>query len=159
LFHTASQSISPRSASATASKPAPRILVISAFRWVSPAQAARMFQEAGAEVAVLCPRGHALEKLPLLAGVHRYSTLRPLESLRAAIEAAAPDMLIACDDAVASQLHSLYQAEAADSALADVIVRSMGPAGNFPLVYSRVGLARLAEELGVATPSSEAVKF
>ncbi|HWC62415.1 MAG TPA: hypothetical protein VG501_02255 [Rhizomicrobium sp.] len=139
----------------TAPKPAPRILVISAFRWVSPAQAARVFQEAGAEVAVVCPPGHALEKLPLLAGVHHYSTFRPLESLRAAITAAAPDLLVPCDDLIASQLHKLHQSEAQNSSLKDVIVRSLGPAGNFPLVYSRVGLARLADELGVATPRNE----
>jgi hypothetical protein len=155
LFHTESPSISPRSASVTAPKPAPRILVISAFRWVSPAQAARMFQDAGAEVAVLCPPGHALEKLANLTGVHPYSALRPLESLRSAIAAAAPDLLVPCDDVVTSQLHRLYQAEPASSAVRDVIVRSMGPAEIFPMVYSRTGLARLAEDMGIATPRSE----
>src|SRR6185312_9552895 len=87
--------ISPPPAKARPAPAAPpRVLVINAFRWLSSAQAARTFHDSGAVVSVLCPTGHPLAGLPFARAVHHYSTLHPLKSLKDAIAASKPDMLV-----------------------------------------------------------------
>jgi hypothetical protein len=129
--------------------------VVSAFRWLSPAQAARSFHDAGAEISALCPDGHALGRLAFAKGIYRYSALRPLQSLAAGLIAASPDLIIPCDDVVTAQLQQLY--DTADDGMKNLLIRSLGAAENFPLIYSRDGLARMARDLGIATPLSEPV--
>jgi carbamoylphosphate synthase large subunit len=132
------------------------VLVINAFRWLSSAQAARTFYEAGAVVSVLCPTGHPLAGLPFADAVHHYSTLHPLKSLKDAITSSKPDMLVPCDDQIAAELHQLYAQERDDNVRA-LIARSLGDPENFVLFHSRASFAQLGRSLGVQCLETELV--
>jgi thioesterase domain-containing protein len=131
----------------------PRVLVISAFRWPLAAHVARSFHDAGATVDVLCPEGQDAT-LPFVNAIYRYPLRCSLALLRQAIVAADPDLLIPCDDPVASQLHQIYEADDTDGALRALLARSLGNPDNFRRLYSRVDFVTQARELDVPCPNA-----
>ena len=110
--------------------------------------------DAGASIQVLCPNRNMMTRLPFVEKHYRYSTLRPLSSLRKAIAAAEPDLVIPCDDHVASQLHRLYETASGDGKLRQLLAASLGSPGHFPLLLSRVDVCRLAREMDVPCPET-----
>jgi hypothetical protein len=69
--------------------------------WPFPARLAGAFADAGARVEALCPPRAMLACSRYPARVHRYHALAPMDSLRRAVAAAQPDMIIPCDDLAA----------------------------------------------------------
>lgn len=135
----------------------PHVLVMTAFRWPLAGQLARTFHDAGAKVDVLCPKDRGLARAPFVDAAYWYSIFSSVASLRAAITAAQPDLLIPCDDPITSQLHQLYESTDSDSALRALLARSLGSPEKFETFYSRVDIARKARELDVPCPKTALV--
>ena len=137
---------------------APKVLLITAYRWPTTTRLALALSEAGLTVEALCPVGHSLALVKFVSKVYRYGALSPLRSLRNAIEAANPDLIIPSDDTTAAQLHELYKlTDATDSAsnkLRSLIAHSLGDPTNYPIFYSRAGIASLAHAAGVLSPTT-----
>lgn len=129
-----------------------RVLIITAFD--AAEYLARSLHEAGASIEILCPRGNSMTELPFVKQAYHYSVLHPLPSLRKAITAAEPDLVIPCDDNIASQLHQLYETAFGDDRLRQLLAISLGSPDNFPLFHSRVDVCRLAREMDIACPET-----
>ncbi len=121
-----------------------------------------MLNEAGCQVAAICPaRGHALLKARAVKQNFRYSGLRPIESLKAAIEAMDPDVVVPSCDRSVEHLHELYDQEksrgAAGSRIVNLIERSLGLPESYSIVSSRNDLLSIAREEGVRVPRTSRI--
>ena len=136
---------------------APRVLLVTAYRWLTTTRAALALSEAGLTVEALCPAGHSLARVKFVSATYHYSALRPISSLRKAIEASKPDLIIPGDDYIASQLHALYTRSNAIDASSDklrtLIARSLGPPEQYPVFYARDQIAALGHAAGVLCPT------
>jgi carbamoylphosphate synthase large subunit len=128
------------------------VLVIAAKWWPLSARLSMALKRHGCDVAVLCPDGHPLNTVSGIAQRYRYRGMSSLASLRHAIAAATPDMLVPCDDGVVAQLHALHDLE---PSMRPLIERSLGPPASYPVVRSRTRLLSLAKSLGVKVPRTE----
>jgi biotin carboxylase len=135
------------------------VLLTDTNRWALAARLAIGLADSGCEVAAICPfPSHALMKTSAVQRIFRYSALRPLESLRAAIEAVDPDIIVpACDRSV-THLHELYalaQSRGDEMAkLAALIERSLGAPQSHSIVSSRYELIEAARKEGIRVPRS-----
>ena len=131
---------------------APRVLLTTAHRWLTTTRLAFALSEAGFRVEALCPAGHSLARVKFVTTTYRYSALR-LGSLRDAIEASKPDLIIPTDDYTAVQLHELHaltnDIDAASAKLRLLIARSLGDPEQFPILYARDRISSLAHAAGV----------
>ena len=139
----------------------PRVLLLAALRWPLAARLATAFRALDCAVHAWCPSGHPLVRTSALARRHRASTLAPLRSLRAAIDAAAPDLIVPCDDAAASALARLHRTLDRDGdpdrARRALIERSIGHPASCALASARARLMALAEAHGVRVPPTATV--
>ena len=136
---------------------APRVLLVTAYRWLTTTRLALALSEAGLTVEALCPAGHSLARVKFVSATYHYSALRPISSLRDAIEASKPDLIIPGDDHITSQLHALYTRSNAIDASSDrlrtLIARSLGPPEQYPVFYARDQIAALGHAAGVLCPT------
>ena len=142
---------------------APKVLLTDTNRWPSPARVAIGLSRAGCQVSGVCPtRGHPLLHTRVVQQTFPYSSLRPLESLAAAIEATTPQIIIPCDDRGVQHLHELFartRSEGATSTkLAALIERSLGSPESHPIVSSRYDLLKIALEEGLRVPETTLIK-
>lgn len=90
-----------------------------------------------------------------------YSALRPLASLRTAIKAVAPDLVIACDDTTALQLDRLHAQACAAAPLGNelraVVERSLGAPAACSLATARSKFLSLAAAEGVRVPATSVI--
>jgi carbamoylphosphate synthase large subunit len=139
-----------------ASDDAPRVLVMTAYHWLSKTRLALALSETGIVVDALCPSGHSLERVKFVSTTYRYSALSSVRSLRDAIEASNPDLLIPTDDEMAAQLHKLYAltkaTDPADEQLRALIARSLGDPEQYQNFHARDQIASLAHAAGVLCP-------
>jgi len=139
---------------------APRILLAATVRWPLAARLAIALRQRGCAVEAWCPRGHPLENTQAVARIHRNGVLAPLRSLRRALEAAAPDFVVPCDDDAALQLHALHErlgAAGGPDALIRLIERSLGAPASCTLATARGELMALARDAGVRVPATAVV--
>jgi hypothetical protein len=105
--------------------------------------------------------GHPLLKTRAVRQAFPYSGLRPLESLRAAIETSDPQIIVPCDDRGVQHLHQLHaQAHSlgnSGSKLAALIELSLGSPQSYPTVSKRYDLLKIAEEEGLRVPHTQLV--
>jgi hypothetical protein len=127
------------------------VVIAASSWWPLAAKIAVSLLDHGCKVEAVCAPGHPLRHVRGISRYHHYSRLRSLDSLKKAIRAASPDVVIPCDDGVVLQLHQLYE-EQPD--LRMVIARSLGEAKHFEVVASRERLQNIAEELGIRVPRS-----
>lgn len=135
----------------------PKILISTAYRWPTTTRLALALSDAGGTVDALCPRDHSLARVAFVSKVYHHNAFGPLDSLRDAILASKPDIIIPADDTVAAQLHELYlrKSGARDGdQLRLLIARSLGEPTNFPIFFSRAEIASLASKVGVLTPKT-----
>ena len=136
---------------------APRVLMTDTQRWSSAARLAIGLSKAGCQVSAVCPtRGHPLLYTRVIEKTFPYSSLRPIESLIAAIAATNPEIIIPCDDRGVEHLHELFLR--AGDELATLIERSLGSPEGYSAVSSRYGLLRIASEEGLRVPDTMLVK-
>lgn len=138
---------------------APRILLTATLRWPIAARLAIAFANMGCHVEVACPRQHPAHKTHAIHKIHFYGTLKPLASLRTAIQSAAPDLIIPCDDSAAAHLHQLYADTTTPSAIALrlLIEHSLGTPGVCTLATARGEFMALAAKLGVQVPQTTVI--
>lgn len=140
----------------------PKILLTDTSRWALAARLAISLSKAGSDVFAVCPARHPLLQTSVIRQTFRYSGIRPLESLMAAIEAAKPHLIIACDDRGIQHLHELHavarNAGPAAASLAALIERSLGTPESFPIVSSRYDLLRIAREEQLRVPEMQLVR-
>lgn len=138
----------------------PKILLTDTMRWPSSARIAIGLARAGCAVSAVCPtHGHALLHTSAVREIFPYSSLRPLESLVAAVETCQPQMIIPCDDRGVQHLHELYlraQSQGTPGAqLKKLIECSLGSPRSYPIVSSRCALLRVAQEEGIRVPETK----
>jgi ATP-grasp domain len=141
----------------------PKVLLTDTSRWSVGARLGIAFSKAGCRVSALCPGGHhPLKYARALKQIFPYNSLRPLESLRSAIEATAADFIVPCDERGVRHLHELHsRASAAGPSqrhIVALIERSLGPSASFSIVSSRNDLLAIAREEGIRTPDFAAIK-
>jgi hypothetical protein len=134
----------------------PKILLVTTRRWFATARLGSALAQAGCYVQAVCPSGHLLTKARAVRGTYPYSGLLPIKSLRAAIDAAQPDLIIPCDDLAAIHLHHLHalaaQSVAPSPKILALLERSLGNPAYFSAVDSRNAFMSLAREEGVRAP-------
>lgn len=139
----------------------PTVLIATSCRWLSTARLSIALDDAHFSVKAVCPPSHPLEKVKAVQQTFVYSGLMPLSSLKQAILASQPDIVIPGDDGVVRQLHTLYDREQAKgragAPICALIERSMGAAECFPVVYSRAQFMALAEKEGVPVPKTQTI--
>jgi ATP-grasp domain len=141
---------------------APKVLLITAYRWPTTTRLALALSKAGFTVEALCTAGHSLARVRFVSKTYCYGALSPLRSLRNAIAASKPDLIIPSDDTTAAHLHELHKlTNATDSAsnkLRSLIAHSLGDPTNYPIFYSRAGIASLAHAAGVLSPTTTNIR-
>jgi hypothetical protein len=141
---------------------APRVLLAESSRWSVVALLAVRLAQAGMNISAICPSHHSLRKTRSVRQTFPYSALRPLESIRAAIEATNPDLIIPCDDRAVEHLHELRtwarSAGRSGNKVAVLIEKSLGPPESDPIVSSRYDLLRIARQEGIRVPETEQIK-
>jgi hypothetical protein len=138
----------------------PRVLLMDTARWAAPARLAVDLSRAGADVSFLCPRHHPVLKARAVARTFHFSSLHPLDSIQAAIEASSPDIVVPCDDRSVQFLHELHARAILEgrSNIAGLISHSLGPLSSFPIVSSRYALMNIAREEGLLAPDTHAIE-
>jgi ATP-grasp domain len=137
----------------------PGILLVDTNRWPLAARLASGFLDLGGRVAAVCPvPGHPIRKVRGFERLFRYASRHPLESLLAAIEAFAPDIIIPLCDRSVQHLHDLHTKCSSeiepDRRIRRLIERSLGPATSYPVVSSRYDLLMLAKDEGIRVPET-----
>jgi hypothetical protein len=140
----------------------PKVLLADTNRWDQGARLAIGLTRMGCTVSAVCPaNGHALLVTHSIKRAFPYRASNPVESLRVAIEAADPDIVIPCCDRSVEHLHQLYgsalKGGAAGKRIVDLIERSLGNPSGYRIVTSRYDLLSLAQEEGVRVPETTRV--
>lgn len=136
----------------------PKVLLTSIIRWHNAARLAISLSEAGCVVSAVCPTHHPLLKTSAVQSTFSYSGLRPLDSLKGAIEATNPSIIIPCDDLAAQHLHELYVCERnlgiSETKITTLITRSLGSPESYPTVSTRYDLIKMARQEGIRVPDT-----
>lgn len=135
----------------------PRILLADTNRWAIAARLAIEFRNLGCDVAIVCRMpGHPARVVPGIERIFPYSGRAPLQSLRNAIEAFDPDVIVPSCDRDVQQLHDLHAASesfaGSNKQIAALIERSLGAPDGFRITSSRYELLKLAESEGICVP-------
>ena len=135
----------------------PKVLLTETSRWQCVVRMALALTDMGFAVSAVFPRkAHPLRKTRAVDQSFEYSPLRPLESLRKAIELTRPDLIIPCDDRAVQHLQELYACSrnlgVAGNLVADAIERSLGAPESHRIVGSRYELLNVARELDIPVP-------
>jgi hypothetical protein len=137
---------------------APSILLTATLRWPIAARLAIAFGGMGCRVEAIAPDGHPVSYTQAIRRVHAYPNLRPIASLRAAIRAAEPDLIVPCDDNAAVHLHRLYEESVGEVDAGygprALIARSLGVPEACSLATRRGSLLALAADAGVRIPAT-----
>lgn len=131
-----------------------RILLASVTDWPFPARLAGAFIALGAKIEAVCLKRSPLHQSGVAMRLHRFSAMRPLSSLAAAIAAASPELVIPCDDLMAELLWRLAQAR---PEFAPLLARSCGNPNAFPLLAARNDFLREAKAAGAPSTDTMAL--
>lgn len=112
------------------------------------------FLNHGCRVSAVCPPGHPLRYVTGIGSIYPYRSLGSLGSLKAAIRAARPSLIVPCDDGAVWQLHELHASEAD---LRPLIEHSLGAPEAYPAIHKRGEVLRVAAELGIHVPRTQKV--
>ena len=137
----------------------PTILLASTNNWLSPVRMARTLSDLGCSVQAVCPSRNALTVSSAVQRLHCYRSFRPTHSIRVAIDAAKPELVVPCDDLATAHLHAIYKRESrhglsSGSPIAELLVRSMGSPAGYSIIDSRQQFLAMAREEGVLVPNS-----
>lgn len=134
-----------------------RVLLATTLRWPLAARLAIAFDGLGCRVDAWCPPGNPIERTWAVGRVHRANRLFPEYSLRMAIEATQPDLVVPCDDESTRLLDRLNHASHSNGRkdhLHLVIQRSLGKPAACSLASRRSELMNLARDMGIRTPET-----
>lgn len=129
-----------------------RLLLATACNWESTVPLAISLRDAGFNVAIVAPRGHPLHAVSGLTSRWHYLPLLPMTSLRRAIKAVAPTVIMPCDESTMTLLQQLRTDRTLTPVIRDAVEHTLGPKEAAPLLASRAGLAKIADQTGVRIP-------
>ncbi len=141
---------------------AAKILIATTCRWFSTARMATAFAAAGCAVDVVCPADHPVLSTRAVQTRYPYNGLMPLRSMRAAILAAEPDLVIPCDDLAMKFLHRLYESAACTGAedansFCGLLAASLGDPAGYPITESRDNFMAMIYGLGIRAPETKTI--
>lgn len=128
-----------------------KILLATTVNWPSAARLAGAFSMLGARVEAVFPHHHVLRVCRYVDRAHRYRPLHAVESISAAIEASAPDLVIPCDDRALALLLSL-------PGFKPLLERSLGPLPGYAVLTARAASIAALREEGIIAPQTLAVE-
>ncbi|HEY3639160.1 MAG TPA: hypothetical protein VGK90_13510 [Rhizomicrobium sp.] len=134
-----------------------KVLLLSSVGWPSVARLAAGFAHAGCTVEALAPPGAAIIASRYLSRAHSYHALFPGISMRAAITAAGPQLVVCCDDRALAQLLMLYERSTGHVALRELVENSLGNPTVIPRLISRKGFMSEARAEGIRVPDTRAI--
>ena len=139
-----------------------RVLLTETSWWPCASRLAMGLVKMGCDVSAVYPAsGHPLSKTRVIQQRFRYSPVDPISSLKEAIEAVDPEIVIPCDDRAVGHLHELHAREIArqssGSKVSALIEKSLGLPESYPVVSSRFNLLKIAQEEGIRIPNTELV--
>jgi hypothetical protein len=132
----------------------PTVLLCATMWWPLSARLAMAFLRHGCRVSAVCPPGHPLRYVAGIESFYPYKGLDSVGSLKAAICAARPSLIVPCDDGVVWQLHELHASEAE---LRPLIEYSLGASEAYPTIQRRGEVLKAAAELGIRVPVTQTV--
>jgi hypothetical protein len=132
----------------------PRVLLCATMWWTASARLATAFLRHGCRVSAVCPPGHPLRFVTGIESIYPYKLLNSVGSLKAAIHAARPSLIVPCDDGAVWQLHELHTNEAE---LRPLIEHSLGAKEAYPTIQRRADVLQTAVELGIRVPFTQTV--
>jgi hypothetical protein len=139
-----------------------RVLVATNFRWPGAARLAVELHAAGCTVDAAAPKGSALHKVAAVDRCYELGLIDAVTSLRRAIESSAADLIIPFDDRTRCTMHLIHaEADPATERGAQLrsrLERSLGAAGMYPSLYSRVAIMDIADECGIRCPPTARVR-
>ena len=127
------------------------VLVCASMWWPLSARLATALIRHGCKVSAVCPPGHPLRFVTGIESVFPYRGLNSIGSLKSAILAARPTLIVPCDDSVVWQLHELH---ARNAGLRSLIELSLGSGTAYPVLRSRAAFLQAAVELGIRVPAT-----
>jgi hypothetical protein len=140
----------------------PKVLLADTTRWAGATRLALGLSKVGIGVVVVCPSRHPILKTRKRFTTFHYSSVRPEQSLLAAIEASQPDIVVPCDERAAHHLRELHMHASSrgtlNSALATLIERSLGQPKSYPIVSARYKFLEVAREEGLRVPETQKVE-
>jgi hypothetical protein len=131
-----------------------KILLSTTVSWASTARHAAGFALTGAEVEALAPRHAPVTASRYVSASYVHRPILGLASLRQAIERAAPDLIVPCDDRAVANLLKLYAREAGRTPVSGLIERSLGRPERYSQVMSRTASLAIARGLGIRVPET-----
>jgi hypothetical protein len=137
----------------------PRVLMVALMDFPFSAMLAISLRRSGLAVDALCPTPHALWHTEAVDRYARYRRWRPIGSLRRAIRDFAPTLLVPSDDPALLLIAALYRdCQRRDDAvarnIAELIERSLGPAGSFDVTVSRSSFMRTVHRCAIRAPET-----
>jgi hypothetical protein len=118
-------------------------------------------KEGCAVSAVYPASGHPLSKTSVIRQRFPYRAVDPLGSVKIAIEAVDPDLVLPCDDRAVGHLHQLYARAtgqaSSGSKMTALIEKSLGLPESYPAVSSRYGLLKIARGEGIRIADTKLV--
>jgi hypothetical protein len=132
-----------------------KILLAAATDWPFPARLAGAFAALGSRIEAVCLRRSPLRRSGAVTRLHPFWPLKPLAALADAIEAAAPELVIPCDDLMAELLWRLARTR---PQLQKLLARSCGNPQAFPILSSRNDVLREAMAAGVTCADTIALE-
>jgi hypothetical protein len=141
----------------------PRVLLAHGMLWPNAAHLAIAFRKAGFEVDVVAPARHPIHRMHSPNRTFKYRPTSPYSSIKEAIAASQPDLIVPCDDRVVAHLHRLYKdasavrGDAEMHRVAALIEASLGSPLSYPVVTGRPFLADLARLPDVHIPQTSTI--
>jgi ATP-grasp domain len=139
-----------------------RVLVIAANTWPYPGQIALALDRVGFQVAFLCPTGSPVRQIAKSGPTYTYRSWAPQTSIRKAVKAWSPGLLICTDDLAVRALHRIRRREAKANdpdgrQLIDLIDRSLGDPQFYKITRAKSELIALAKMLDIACPETTVI--
>ncbi len=138
----------------TAGSRVPRVLLITAYRWLQTSRLALAARDAGFEVDLLAPAGHPIAELDWVNQVGRYSALRPHQAVVRALNHHLPSLVVPVDDVSALAVFQAYTDRSLTPEGAQVIADSLGDPATFAQRHRRVALGEAARAADASCPMS-----
>lgn len=140
-----------------------RVLLAHSLLWPNVARLAMAFRKAGFEVDVVALAGHPIHRMHSPNRTFEYRRMSSYRSIKDAIAASQPDLIVPCDDRVVAHLHRLYKETSAvrncpeNQRTASLIETSLGSPVSYPVVVGRSFLADLVGLPDVHIPQTSAI--
>lgn len=141
----------------TAGAAGKRVLLLATTNWISTAQLAMALSAVGCRVELMAPAGHPALATDAIVAHHSYWPMMPMASLRRALGACRPDLLLLADELsfllVEELAHWALATDTGEAAATLALLRrSFGSIECLPLTRSRMALLAAAEAAGVRIP-------